>query len=403
MISEKQKEVVNFANEDGALLLSCGPVRSGKTFANVLGFLLYTQSQPKPLEHLILGKNVDTLTSAVIKPLREIAKGLGVDSHFRPHKSWLRIGKQTYHVRGGESNASAGAIQGLTCHSGLFDECTLYPREFWEMGLTRLSLPGSKLWASCNPEGPLHFIKTDFLDAGKFDRVYEFDLDKDNPSLTKDYIERTKSTYQGVFYERKIKGVWAAAEGLIYPLFKTAHIFSPGAGAKLTRSAISVDVGNATTTAILCGKAYSTNRAHICDEKKLEGRRGSGRTDDEIVQVVSEMAEAHDAEIVICDSAASSTIAALQSHPKRKFKVKRARKEVIPGIRHTGAALASGKVKISPKCQETIKELQSYQWAQGTEKPLKQNDHFCDALRYYTMSEIKRTINPGPVPLPAGL
>ena len=164
---------------------------------------------------------------------------------------------------------------------------------------------------------------------------------------------------------------------------------------KLKRVAIALDVGNASTTAILCGKTYSTNRAHIYDEKTLKGKRGSGKTDDEIVQAVAEMASEHDAEIVIVDSAASSTIEALKSYPQRKWKVKLAKKQVIPGIRHTGAALASGKVQISPKAQETIKELQGYQWGKD-EKPLKQDDHHCDALRYYTMSEIKRTIEPRP-------
>ena len=153
-----------------------------------LGFLLYSQSQPKPYEHLICGKNADTLESAVIKPMMKLAKGLGVDSHYRPHKSWLRIGRQEYITRGAENNASAAAIQGITAHSGLFDECTLYSRDFWEMALSRLTFHDSKAWASCKPEGPGHYLKTDFLDAGKFDAAFDFGFE-DNPSLSKKTIE----------------------------------------------------------------------------------------------------------------------------------------------------------------------------------------------------------------------
>ena len=401
MISEKQREVVKFANEDGAMLLSCGPVRSGKTFANVLGFLLYTQSLDKPYEHLIAGKNADTLESAVIKPMMELAKGLNVDCHFRPHKSWLRIGRQIYHCRGAENAASAAAIQGLTIMASCLDEITLFPKGFFEMALSRLTFEDSKAWCSCNPEGPTHYIKTDYLDAGKFDVVFHFEF-KDNPALPKKRLLGFKAFTLAFFYERKIKGLWAAAEGLIYPSFKIAPIFAPGAGAKLKRVAIAVDVGNASTTAIIAGKSYSTGRHYVFDEKSLKGRRGSGRTDDEIVQAIAEMADEHNAEIAIVDSAASSTIEALKAYPQRKFKVKLAKKQVLPGVRHCGAALASGKCQISPKCVETIKELQSYQWGPG-EKPLKADDHHVDALRYFSMSEIKRTLNPGPVPLPPGL
>ena len=400
MISEKQKAVVNFANEGGSLLLSCGPVRSGKTFANTLGFLLFTQSLDQPYEHLILGRNQDTLDSACIKPMTKLAEALGVDSHYRPHKSWLRIGRQEYHVRGGENTASASAIQGLTAHSGLFDEVTLFPRPFFEMGLSRLTFPDSKLWASCNPEGPVHFIKTDFMDAGKFDAVFDFEF-KDNPALSKETRQRLESLYAGVFYERKIKGVWAAAEGLVFPIFKITQS-PPGRGSKLKSCALGVDVGNATTSAILAMQNYQNDKHRIIDERTLRGKRGSGRTDDEIVQAVAEIAAEHGAEVVIVDPAAASTIEALRAYPQRKWRVKRAKNQIIPGVRHTGAALASGKVTISPKCKELIKELEGYQWGEN-EKPKKENDHHADALRYLCMSEVKRAMNYGPIPLPHGL
>ena len=378
-------------------MLSVGPVRSGKTFANMVGFLLFTQSLAESFEHLILGKNVDTLESACIKPMMKLAEGLGVDSHYRAHKSWLRVGSQEYHCRGGESELSAKQIQGLTCHSGLFDEVTLFPRSFYEMGLSRLSFSDSKLWASCNPEGPTHYIKK-ALDDGKFDKVFDFQF-KDNPTLSVETRRRLETLYDGVFYERKIKGVWAAAEGLIFPNFKLTTTAGPYS---LKKTAIGVDVGNSSTSALLCLATYENDKHRIIDETTLKGRRGSGRTDDEICQAVAKMAVDHDSEIVIIDPSAASTYEALRAFPQRKWRVKRAKNAVIPGIRHCGAALASGKVTIDPKCKNLIEELEGYQWG-PEERPIKANDHHCDAIRYVIMNEVKRARNFGPVLLPAGL
>jgi hypothetical protein len=42
---------------------------------------------------------------------------------------------------------------------------------------------------------------------------------EDNPSLSAEVLERYKSMYSGVFYDRYIKGLWVAAEGLVYTVF----------------------------------------------------------------------------------------------------------------------------------------------------------------------------------------
>ena len=50
--------------------------------------------------------------------------------------------------------------------------------------------------------------------------------------------------------------------------------------------------------------------------------------------------------------------------------------------------MAQGRIKISKSCISLLKELGMYVWDSkradkiGEDKPLKINDHFCDALRY---------------------
>jgi len=49
--------------------------------------------------------------------------------------------------------------------------------------------------------------------------------------------------------------------------------------------------------------------------------------------------------------------------------------------------LGAGRLKIHESCRGLIEEMGTYVWdekaqARGEDKPLKQNDHGCDALRY---------------------
>ena len=64
-----------------------------------------------------------------------------------------------------------------------------------------------------------------------------------------------------------------------------------------------------------------------------------------------------------------------------------AENEVIDGIRLVSKFLNNGTLKICRNCQELIKEIQGYVWdpkcaKTGLDKPLKENDHACDCLRY---------------------
>jgi hypothetical protein len=54
---------------------------------------------------------------------------------------------------GGRDESSAALIQGSTLAGVLMDETALMPRSFVEQAIARCSVPGSRLWFNCNPEG----------------------------------------------------------------------------------------------------------------------------------------------------------------------------------------------------------------------------------------------------------
>ena len=88
---------------------------------------------------------------------------------------------------------------------------------------------------------------------------------------------------------------------------------------------------------------------------------------------------------VIVDPSAASFIAELR---RRGINVYPAENEVLDGIRKTSTLFGKGRIKVRDTCARLIDELGTYSWddkaaAHGVERPKKEADHSCDALRYY--------------------
>ena len=107
---------------------------------------------------------------------------------------------------------------------------------------------------------------------------------------------------------------------------------------------------------------------------------------------MEEFLEGINVESIIVDPAAASFIAELK---KRGFKVKKAKNDVLDGIRFVGNLLNLGLLLFSENCKETIKEFGSYIWddkalERGEDKPIKQHDHCMDAVRYFAYTIVRR-------------
>ena len=89
----------------------------------------------------------------------------------------------------------------------------------------------------------------------------------------------------------------------------------------------------------------------------------------------------------------SSFIAELK---ERGYTIKKAKNDVLDGIRFVASLLNQDLIAISDQCPNTIKEFRSYIWDQkasehGEDKPVKQHDHAMDALRYFCYTIIRKS------------
>ena len=358
-----------------------GSVSSGKTWISLVLWAFWVKTMPENAPYMMCAKSLTTLKRNCLLLLQELVG----ESNFTfslSAKEGNLFGRKVF-LEGANDARSEAKIRGLTLQGAYCDELTQFPRDFFTMLLSRLRLPESKLFATTNPDSPSHWLKTEYIDRAEQLNFLDvkFLLD-DNSTLPEDYVENIKREYTGVFYERFILGLWVLAEGLIYPNYKEAIADVPNTPAEA--KAISIDYGTQNPFAALFWEKHN-GVWYAVDEYYYSGRTtNKQKTDDEYGQDMDDFIKPYvlpgEKLETIIDPSAASFIALLK---KRNWsKVRAADNAVEDGIRETASAMYRGLIKFAPHLKNWQKEMQSYVWEEGTDKPLKENDHLADAMRY---------------------
>ena len=88
------------------------------------------------------------------------------------------------------------------------------------------------------------------------------------------------------------------------------------------------------------------------------------------------------------DPSAASLITLLRR--KGRFRVKKAKNKVLPGIRLVSSLLQQEKILFSPDCKDAIREFGLYRWEEFGDVPVKENDHAMDDVRYFCATVLAR-------------
>lgn len=390
MISQKQQKILAFQYSTYDSIICDGAVRSGKTSIMMWAFVRWAMENFSGHRFGVCGRTVDSCTKNIIVPFTSMSL-----AQERYLIRWRRGDKvmevrrgpivNYFEVFGGKDEASYTLIQGRTLAGVLLDEVVLMPRSFVEQAMTRCSVDGAKLWFSCNPGSPQHwFYKEWILRHKERNALYLHFVMADNPGLSQKTLERYQTMFSGVFHERYILGRWVVAEGLVYPNFGESHIVDslPERG----RYYISIDYGtqNPFSAGLWC---YADGVATRVREYYYSGRDTAvQRTDEDYCDAVYELAGDLPIECVVVDPSAASFIAALRR--RGRYTVRKAKNEVLDGIRLTAAYLQNGKIKIHRSCADCIREFKIYRWdteasMRGKDTVVKENDHAMDDVRYF--------------------
>lgn len=225
MISAKQKKILAYPYSKYDALICDGAVRSGKTSIMMWAYVRWAMENFSGQRFGVCGRTVDSCTKNTIVPFTEmsLAKERYIVRWRRGDKVMeVRRGAVTnyFEVFGGKDEASYTLIQGRTLAGVLLDEVVLMPRSFVEQALARCSVDGARLWFSCNPGSPHHWFYQEWIKRSRERNALYLHFEMtDNPGLSKRTLERYENMYAGIFYDRYVRGLWVAAEGIVYKDF----------------------------------------------------------------------------------------------------------------------------------------------------------------------------------------
>lgn len=387
-----RKQKLSLKDSDARYNFWIGAVRSGKSFVSLVRFIEFCLRGP-PGDFVIIGKSIGAIKRNILSPMKEL---LGDHFQYYLGKSEANLYNRVIHLIGANDERAEHKIRGSSLAGAYVDEVTIIPESVFEMLKSRLSIKGAKLFGTTNPDSPFHWFKKDFLDrAENLDLKYwEFRLE-DNPSLDPVFIENIKKEYQGLWYERFIDGRWVLAEGTIFDFFNREHhviTFPPGAADYYI---VGCDYGTSNpTTFALIGYSERTfpnkwlEKEYYWDSRKQLRQK----TDTEYALDLKKFIEGYKVKTVYVDPSAVSFRVELNRLGLGSTNVIEANNDVLDGIRYHSINLSNGTFKVCHNCTKTIEEYSTYRWdpkasLRGEDKPLKENDHCMDALRYGLMSE----------------
>lgn len=382
-------------------IIADGAIRSGKTLSMSLSYVIWAMTNFNDQNFGMCGKTIGSLRRNVIQLLKTMLSARGYDVQDRRADNLLIISKGNitnyFYLFGGKDEASQDLIQGVTLAGCFFDEVVLMPESFVNQATGRCSVDGSKFWFNDNPEGPYHWFKTNWIDkAAEKNLLYLHFTMKDNLSLSERIRKRYESMYQGVFYDRYIRGLWCIAEGLIYSMFDPkVHVVDASEIDRrdIVSYNVSVDYGTFNPTVFLMWAKLKNGNHVILKEYFHCGREEGQKTDSQYADDMMKFIAGYPVREIIIDPSAASFITELRRRLGSKASIRKARNDVLDGIRLVSSLLSQYVIFVDKGCKNVSKEFGSYRWDEeaskhGDDKPLKEEDHTMDAIRYYCFTKI---------------
>ena len=387
MISPKQKKILAFPYSGFDSIICDGSVRSGKTSIMMWAFVDWAMREFDGQRFGVCGKTVDSASKNIIIPFTAMTLAREIYTiRWKRSEKILEVRRGNainyFEVFGGKDESSAALIQGRTLAGLLLDEVVLMPRSFVEQAIARCSVDGAKLWFSCNPDNPSHWFYNEWIKQHKEkNALYLHFTLADNPSLSEQRRKYYETMFTGVFYDRFVRGLWVAAEGLVYPMFDEEKNIVHEHGTE-GEYYIAMDYGTINPTAMGLWRIHNgtvtMEREYYYDSRKKQKQK----TDEEYYADLEEFAGDTPIKRVIIDPSAASFKACIRKH--KKFYVLDADNSVIDGIRFTATLIAQGKIKIHENCKEIRREFGAYRWDEKRTEDavIKEFDHGMDQMRY---------------------
>lgn len=378
--SRKQRKVLNWWCSSSPVrdcngIIADGAIRSGKSVAMSLSFVIWAMSEFEACNFAMCGKTIGSFRRNVLFWLKLMlhSRGYSVTEQRTENLVIVRRGsiENYFYVFGGKDERSQDLIQGITLAGVFFDEVALMPESFVNQATGRCSVDGSKFWFNCNPGSPAHWFKTGWIDKRQDKRLLylHFTMD-DNLSLTEAVKERYRGMYTGVFFKRYILGEWKSADGVIYRQFADdpERFILDDVPTDIFIGTMGLDFGGngSAHAGCLVGITRGYRSIVILDEYYRKEVIDPGTLTDDVCGFVQRSQAQCRATSIWCDSAETVLIKGIRTKVFARHipvEVRNARKgEIIDRIRLCDMLMSQGRFFIMRRCRHTIAALSEAVW-----------------------------------------
>lgn len=371
----KQQELMGMfkRGELHRLNLLEGSVRSGKTWISLILWAVWVSSRPKEYLYMMTGKTLQTLKRNCLIPLQELI-GENNFTFSLSTKEGRLFGRRVM-LEGANDAKSENKIRGITLGGAYADELTLYPEDFFEMLLSRLSVPGAKFIGTTNPDIPDHWLRKKYIENPKANMLCIKFLIDDNTTLDPEFVSSIKKEYQGVFYDRFILGRWVSAEGVIYTRFaddrKRFIITEPPRD--IMTATIGFDFGGngSAHAGVLTGITKGFKQVITLDEYYRKEIISPETLISDICDFIVRCQNRYRVYDAYFDSAETTLIKGVKQAAQRRrihINVRNARKgSILERIRLYQMLQGTDRYRICDSCKHTIDAFATAVWAKGRE------------------------------------
>ena len=242
---------------------------------------------------------------------------------------------------------------------------------------------GYQMTLTFNPVSELHWLKKRFFDVGDPQAFVMKSTFKDNPFLDDKYIQTLKAMeeqdYQ--YYRIYALGEWGSIGNLVYTNWEKQDLSSVKRTFDNYYNGLDFGFSSDPTAFVRVHLDAKQKIIYITDEMYLVQEHLDDLAD-KLNRIVPN-------EYVTCDSSEPRSIADLKRRGVKALAAKKGPGSIEHGIRW----LQGHKIVVDVNCTNAIKELTSYKWKEDKDgnviaKPVDDNNHLLDALRYCLESEM---------------
>jgi len=206
-----------------------------------------------------------------------------------------------------------------------------------------------------------------------------------NPHLPLDYRRDILDEYDGRFRDQEVLGEFTKFEGLVYDWFED------GTDGK---HVIELDEAPDEYDEVVYGADWGHNNPAVVLALVRQGDRWTAVdewyerrcTVNDQARAAEDLVDQWGEGTIYCDPSEPASIETLR---REGLDARQAANDVMPGIQHV--ASMQDELRVVETCQNVRNEFNQYQYRDGGDgdRPLKQNDHAMDALRYALFSHDK--------------